>query len=75
MARGALQAGELWRRADAPKFFHLGEAAARDVRQRRTSERTGQRFTAIGQTRIESRYARDVEFQGPVAGIPIECRN
>jgi hypothetical protein len=57
------------------KSLHLRQAAPCDLRQRRTSERTGQRFTPVGQTSIGSRYARNVDFEWLADGILMECRN
>ena len=57
------------------KSFHLRQAAARDLRQRRMSERAGQRFTAVSQILIGSQYAREVDFRWSVDGILMECRN
>jgi hypothetical protein len=55
------------------KSLHLRQAAARDLRQRRMSERAGQRFTAVSQILIGE--AREVDFRWSVAGILTECRN
>ena len=62
--------------AQTYEISSLRQAAACDLRQRRMSERTGQGFTAVSQTSIGSRYAREVDFfRWSVDGILMECRN
>jgi len=55
------------------KSLHLRQAAARDLRQQRMSERAGQRFTAVSQVLIGD--VREVDFRWSVDGILRECRN
>ena len=60
----------------SPKLYeirHLRQAAACDLRQRRMSERTRQRFTAVSQILIGD--TREIDFQLPADGILMECRN
>jgi len=76
-SHGALHANLLRRRPNYMKSLYLRQAAARDLRQRRMSERAGQRFTAVSQILIGSQYAhaREVDFRWSVDGILTERRS